>query len=345
MRRKYKIIFVAQDIGGFNALLPVIKKLKKKKKFLLKTILSDQARNTAKKNRINCQDGQKLTNKELAQLLKKECPDLIFTATSIGESIEKRITKITKAQKMKTIALIDFWANYKPRFSSLPDYILVIDRIMKKEMIENGFDPRKLIIVGSPVFDNFSRLFAVQKEEIISFFSQPLSELPKKRGKVYWGYDEIQVFEDLVDCLEKLQFKIPIKVKFHPRTKKLDKFDKIIKNSKLRISIERKLSAEGLIKRSKIVIGIGSVVLFQAALAGKDVLSYQPNLKRRDPLVSNRLGISTAVYKKKNLYPVLKKMISARPQKKNLKVIERYTQNKSTQKVINFIQEVINERR
>lgn len=350
MKRRIKIIFAAQDPGGFNAVLPVIKELKKKKNFLLKLILANQAQDIAEREKINYQKGNRLTEKKLTKLIQEEHPDLIFTATSQGLSIEKRITKIAKAKKIKTLAIIDFWSNYKLRFSApgtenlayLPDHILVIDKIMKKEMINQNFEPKRIIITGNPFFDGFPQLIkSKNKEEIISFFCQPFSELFKKSDKAYLGYNEIQVFEDLVKVFEKLQIKIPIKIKFHPRAKRLNKFDKIIRNSKLNISIEKKLTAEDLIKKSKLVVGMNSMVLFQAAMMGKSVLSYQPNLRKPDPLISNRLGLSMAVYKKKNLYPTLKRLLSGKLPKRNQKIIEKYTQNKSTQKVIDSIESIV----
>jgi len=350
MRERIKIIFAAQDPGGFNAILPVIKELKKKKKFLLKIFLANQSRDIAKKNKISYQDSNHLTNRKLIQIFKKERPSLVFTATSYGLSIEKKITKIAKAQGIKTCAIIDFWANYRSRFSDpgsenvayLPDYVLIIDEIMKREMIEEGFDLPKLIVTGSPFFDTFPRLLkSEQKEEIILFLCQPISEFYKEDVENHLGYNEIQVFEDLVEALEKLKLKMPVKIKFHPVTKNLKKFDKMIKDSELKISIEKKLSVEDLIKKSKLIIGMFTIVLFQAAIINKKVLSYQPNLKGTDILISNRLGMSTAVYKKKDLCPTLKKLILSKPKKKNLKIIKKYTQNKSTQKVVNFIEKII----
>lgn len=358
MKSPFKIFFAAQDPGGFNVILPVIKELKKRKGFILKVFLANQSRDMAKKNRISYQNSNYLTVRKLIQIFKKERPDLIFIATSHRLSIEKKITKIAKAQGIKTCAVIDFWTNYKLRFSDpksenlvyLPDYILVIDEIMKREMVEVGFDPKRLIVTGNPFFDTFSSLSGPgQKEEIISFFCQPISEF---YNRDYLGYDEIRVFEDLVEVLGKLKVKLPVKIKFHPVTKNLKKFDKIIKNSRLRqgssgqaglkISIEKKLPVEDLIKKSKLVIGMYTMVLFQAAMMDKKVLSYQPNLKGTDTLISNRLKMSTAVYKKKNLYPALKKMLLSKSKNKNLKLIKKYTQNQSTQKVIDFIKHITN---
>jgi len=350
MKRKTKIIFAAQDPGGFNTILPVIKKLKKNKEFLLKIILANQSRDIAKNQGINYQNGNHLTERMIAQIFKKESPNLVFTATSDGYSLEKKIIKLARKQKIKTITIIDFWANYKLRFSDpgtenlayLPDYILIIDKLMKKEMTNQGFESKKIVVTGNPFFDTFSTLNgSCQKEKIISFFSQAYSELYKKGEKRSGCSNEIQVFGDVVEVLEEFQPKIPLKIKFHPRAKKLNKFDKIIKDSKLNISIEKKMSAESLIKESKLIIGINSMVLFQAAMMNKPVLSYQPGLKKQDPLISNRLGLSQAVYNKKNLYSALKNIFSDRKNKKNRELIKKYTQNNSTQKVINFITNIL----
>lgn len=349
MKKGTKIIIVAQDMGGFNAVFPVIKELKKRKN-PLKILLAGKSRERAQKLKINYQDAGCLDDKALSGLLEKERPGLLFTAISIGESIEKRMTKIARMQKIKTCTIADFWTNPRLCFGDLktekldylPDYFLVIDEIMKKEMIELGFNPGKIFITGSPFFDSFSKLAnSKQEEKIISFFCDPFSEIFKKKDRGFLGFDEIQVFKDLVGALEKLQIKLPFIVKFHPRAKKLNKFDKIIKNSRLKILIEKKLSAEELIKKSKLVTGMNSVVLFQAAMIGKAVLSYQPNLNRPDPLVSNRLGLSKGVYRKKELYPALKKLLSNKAKKKNFKLMREYTHNKSTQKVMRFITNIL----
>jgi hypothetical protein len=351
MKRKIKIFFAAQDPGGFNAILPVIKELVKpkwKEIFILKLFLANESRDIARKNNIKYLNGNLLENKELIEVFEKEKPNLVFVSTSWGKSIDKEMIKIAKNQGIKTVAFMDFWANYKPRFSDLnsknlvylTDYILLIDEVMKKEMITEGFNRNNLIITGSPFFDTLSNLAKnKQKEKIISFFCQPISELydlPKK----YPGYDEVEVFNDLVEVFENIKLKTPIKIKFHPVAKNFKKFDRIIRKSKLKISIEKKLSAEGLIKKSKLVIGMFTIALFQAALMGGKVLSYQPNLKGPDMLLSNRLGLSEAVYKKKNLRFVFKKMISSKPKIKNIKLLKKYTQNQSTKKVINFIRDI-----
>ena len=73
---------------------------------------------------------------------------------------------------------------------------------------------------SNPFFDTFPGLSrSEKKEKIISFFSNPISEVYKKDAKDHPGYDEIQVFRDLVEVLEKLKIRTSIKVRFHPVAK------------------------------------------------------------------------------------------------------------------------------
>lgn len=346
MKRKSRIIFTAQDPGGFNAIAPVIKKLEKDRRFSVAVILAKHACLFAKEQNIKYSDADK-TPFDITGA------DLIFTGTSFGDSIEKRIILAAKAKNIPTISIVDFWTDYIPSFSDsetgnfryLPDYILAVDEIMKRDMTRTGFPPDKIFITGNPYFDSFSKK-PVRKtdENLVAFFSQPFSEIYKDSDRDYKDcsmFDEVKIFEDIVEIMEKIDSNKKITINFHPRTKKFDKFDKIIRNSKLNIRKEKELYNKDLIEKSGIIVGINSVVLFQAAMMGKKVLSYQPGLKGPDFLISNRLGLSVPVYKKQNLYPVFKKMFSQKPLKGNSKVIEKYAGNKSTQKVTDFIADVI----
>src|SRR5262249_51608640 len=58
---------------------------------------------------------------------------------------------------------------------------------------------------------------------------------------------------------------------------------------------------EEAISKSGLVIGINSPVLLQAAAAGKKVLSYEPELTGDDPLVSNRVSVTTRIDSKEQL--------------------------------------------
>ena len=340
--KKHKIIFDAQDPAGFKAIAPVIEKLKKDKRFNLSVILAKHACAFARKKSIKYLDADKAAFNITGA-------DLVLTGTSFGDSIEKRIIVAAKAQNIPTISIVDFWTDYVPSFSDpetrnlkyLPDYILAVDEIMKKEMVAVGFPPNKIFITGNPFFDSFSQKSRHKTDKnLIAFFSQPFSEIYKNNSKDYKEcakFDEVKVFYNIVKAVEKIDLNKKIVINFHPRTKKFSKFDKIIKNSKLEIKEEKELSNKNLIKKAEIIAGINSVVLFEAAMKGKKVLSYQPGLKGEDLLISNRLGLSAPVYEKKYLYQAFKKMFLQKPPKSNPRLIKKYAENKSTQKVIDFV--------
>ena len=336
--KKYKIIFAAQDPGGFNAIAPVIKKFEKDPRFNISVILAEHACLFAEKQGIRYLNTDKM-------FFNIEGADLVFTGTSFADSsIEKKIITLAKAENIPTISIVDFWTDYVLSFSDfktrnfryLPDYILAVDETMKKEMVAKNFPANRIFITGNPYFDSFLKKSRRNTDKnLVAFFSQPFSEMYKKK------FNEVQVFEDIAEAAEKIDLNNKIVINFHPRTKKFDKFDKAIKNSKLKIKKEKKLHNKDLIEKAEIVAGINSAMLFEAAMMGKKVLSYQPSLKGQDLLVSNKFGLSVPVYQKKELYRAMKKMFFRKLQKNNSKAVKKYTENNSTQKVINFMVNIL----
>ena len=156
MKKKHKIIFTAQDPGGFNAIVPVIKKLEKDARFSISVILAKHACLLAEEQNIKYSDADKKS-------FDVSGADLIFTGISFADSIEKKIIFLAKAENIPTISIVDFWTDYAPSFSDpetknlkyLPDYILVIDEIMKKQIIAEGLPKDKIFITGNPSFDFF----------------------------------------------------------------------------------------------------------------------------------------------------------------------------------------------
>jgi len=338
---KNKIIFVAQDPGGFEAILPVIKNLQKKNSFALATFLCNESRNVAKRAGIKYIDVTGFSFSKIRKRIKKEKPALLFTATSGGFSIDKKIVKMAKSEKIATASIVDYWSNYKKRFGEsleyLSDYVLAVDEKMEKDMVEGGVPENKIFVVGNPRFDHFSffKKPKVIHENTIVFYSQPFSEQAEK------DFDEVGIFSDIINVLQKDHPGKKIIIKFHPREKKYDKFNKIIKRSKLKIKKEKTAQAEVLSKSAGLVLGIDSVALFDAALMGKKVLSYQPGKNiGSDRLQSNVFGWSVPVYRKEDLAGAIRNILGDK-----IPVGEKnrseYTQNNSTQKVINFIKKHI----
>jgi len=144
---------------------PVIKKLEKDPRFNVSMILAKHACLFAKKQNIRYLNADKM-------LFDIGGADLVFTGTSFGDSIEKRIISAAKAENIPTISIVDFWTDYIPSFSDsekrnfkyLPDYILAVDEIMKKEMVAEGFPKDKIFITGTHILIHFQK--KIGKEQI-----------------------------------------------------------------------------------------------------------------------------------------------------------------------------------
>src|SRR3990172_9938364 len=115
---KNRILFCAQNPGGFNALWPVIKKIRGQARILV--VLSAEARAIAKREKIDFIDADTKSEEQLYETIEKLGPSVVIAGTSQGLSIDKKIIVWARGKGIPTVSVIDFWANYKVRFSS-PD--------------------------------------------------------------------------------------------------------------------------------------------------------------------------------------------------------------------------------
>jgi spore coat polysaccharide biosynthesis protein SpsF len=350
---KHRVFFAAKDAGGWNSLTPVVKRFLKNKSWETKIWLSGASRKFAHADRILFQDIETINENAIRQFLSSFRPCIIVTGTSGGDSIEKHVIKIAKEFRIPTIAVLDFWINYAIRFSfdnskrlhrdALSDFILIMDEHAKRGMLREGFPEEKLIITGNPHFDGF-KPFPKQenpKKKFILFVDQPFTELIKAGWHEDFGYTEIEVFKDLVRALDKIKFLGEVIVKLHPRTESSEKYKAILTEEKLSFTVrfESSISShEKWLSRASLVVGMTSILLFEAALRRKHVISYQPRLTKTDPLIANRLGITEFISSERALPGKLKKILSQKsiPQK-NKKIIERYTKSNATRNVEEFI--------
>jgi len=343
--KSIKIIFSAEQRGGFDVFLPVLKKIKHSKKFQ-PFLFSNNANvfEFAKQHHISCKRLNNPSVKKIVGIVKKINPDIILTDTNntdVSVSIDKKFIKTAKKLHIPTASIIDSWVDVKPRFGStleyLPDNILAIDNEMKKYLIGMGVNPAIIMITGNPRFDKFFKINTVKEnKKLIAFYSQPLYEQKP---------NEVEIFKDIVGAIEKTYPDKEVMIKFHPSREDNDKdrkkYDNIIKNSTLKIKkATANMASESITKKASLVIGINSIALVDASLTGKRVISYQPGMsKKSDTLRSNTHGWSIPVYKKSSLLPVLRD-IFAKPVSPK-KEFEKYTKNNSTDKVVGFISNIV----
>jgi hypothetical protein len=280
-----------------------------------------------------------IDSSKISKIIKKTSPDMIVTATSHRLSVDKLLVRAAKRHGFVSASLVDYWSNYRFRFGKhleyLPDYVLAIDREMKKQMIKEKIPPGRIIITGNPAFDSLlkNKIQKTDKDKVI-FYSQPFSELKDKT------FNEVKILQDLLYVLEKNFPEKKVIVKFHPAEKNYKKFDNLIRSSGLKIKKDTKSEIDLLSKKAELVMGINSMALFLSVLMGKKVLSYQPGINfNKDKLISNRFGWSFPAYRKSEILPMIR-LIYDQEFKLPMKKLREYTGNKSTQKVVNFIKNI-----
>jgi len=300
------VILSSSDPGGGNSIIPLVKTLEDNGHKVI-SVIGGKSRDIWKHNGCDYIDGDIFSDALIKNVFQEYKPDLIVCSTSVGLTIEKKITLHAKKEHIPTLSVLDFWSNYWKRFSSpdkkdfiyLTDHVCIMDEVAKKEMIQDGFDENVLYVTGNPHFDHFADGIESTSEdsERLLFISQPLSELENHDSFIGYGYDEIEVLSDIIGILQTINYNYKLVLRPHPKETP-SKFDAFIGD---RICISDEIDIKCDISLSGLIIGMSSSVLLQATVAGKKILSYQPNLKGDDPLVSNRTGLTRGIYDQRNL--------------------------------------------
>lgn len=345
------VLCAAQDPGGFNAIFSVIKRISRcQPEWRVRTLLANESRIIARKHRFDFIDCTSISDKVLIGLLRRYNPDVVIASTSSGLSLEKKIILWAKGEKVPSLCLVDYWTNYAMRFCSpgtrdfkyLPDAVCVIDDRMKKQLVAEGVTPNMLYVTGNPFFDTFKTHSMASHGEFILFISQPFSEDFSRYGKTdkmdlfNTRISEVNVLEDIIDTLEEIRNKLPLVISLHPRCTRR-KYNGLIRDSRLKITLTRR-DTEKLLNRAAVVMGINSIMLFQAAIMGKRVVSYQPGTASKDDaLISNRLKLSHAAYSRSQLKSKLLLAAKKSFPMAHESVRKRYVNNDCASKVINVI--------
>lgn len=240
------------------------------------------------------------------------CPDLVITsATSLPERdmSEKHLWQIAREKGIPTLAFLDQWQNYAIRFSGpgenerlayLPDYINCIDAVGEAEMIREGFERRRLVKFGHPYLSSLKESAgAIDEEEI----RQRLGVAPAQRVALFVseairehygqsrGYDQYDALRLFLEMLSEADEDILPLIKLHPKDTVIEYERLLAGYESLRPHIVRnELNSIECIKISDVVYGMTSIMLIEAFVLGKRVVSIQPRIQGEDPLILSRHG-------------------------------------------------------
>ena len=247
-----------------------------------------------------------------------ERADLIVTGTHKGEGIDKDLIRWGKTNGIPTISIVDHWTFMEDRFflgteKVLPDKIFLNDQFAVKQLEDAGVSGELAIVVGNPILEEISisvgelNNFTSQETyedylglESIVYISEELASAFPTDSLDYPGFDEFKVLTDILDCtpLEKR-----VIVKLHPEERQ-DKYEDVQRNYGNReLIVVKECNTETLLESADLVVGMGSMLLIEAAKTRKDVISYRPNEKMT--FIGNQMGVTKLISNREELMAVI----------------------------------------
>ncbi|MEI6415798.1 MAG: hypothetical protein WCP34_16285, partial [Pseudomonadota bacterium] len=240
-----------------------------------------------------------------------ESPIFLLTGTSRSPVEDERLWDWARRHGVPSLAFVDHWVNYWERFSSsprirfdcLPDRIAVIDTLAARRMVEAGCPKECLIVTGHPGFDALVQycgqrdwalrqsLMPADCDGLILFVSEPHSVTYGNAIHQVLGYTEHEALDLLVQCLQTVGRDTGqrwcVLVKPHPvespnawpqRLEAYVGLSHVLCRMIQHGRVELALAAD-------LVVGMTSLLLYEAWLCGRPVLSVQPRARMTSDLV------------------------------------------------------------
>lgn len=328
-RSRPRIVAIAGDPGGAAALAPVVSVLAKSGHYEVAPCAYAQASSLWQSLGLVPGPVDALPERLAAA-------DLLLTATSVNDrNVEQDAWGLARNQGIPSLTVLDFWSNYRLRFTDakgqwvLPDRIAIMDELACAEMVAEGFSPERLVVTGQPAFDRLASArsaFTLQRRQalrsemgvgetgyLVLFISQPFADIygSQAAARTTLGFDEYAVLEQCIQLLSQLarrhRVSLTLAIRPHPR-ESADKFQ-AIQEGGFRTVVCNTPDQLAAAMSADLILGMNSVLLHEATLMGCPVVSVQPGLKIADPLPCNRNGKGVAVYDVTKLGTTLEKTL------------------------------------
>ncbi len=204
--------------------------------------------------------------------------------------MEWRAIHLAKINRKHSVAFLDHWVNYPERFvrqgkTYLPDEIWVGDTAAAA-LARETFDRMNIKLVPNPYFQDITveikaippRIDRRKTGANILYVCEPIRDqaLCYHGHERYWGYTEEDAVTYFLTNVAKLNLPIE-QIVFRPHpSEHPNKYDWILTEYSLPITIERNGSLVSMINASDIVVGCETMAMAIGLLAGKRVISCVP---------------------------------------------------------------------
>lgn len=316
--RRLCTLAAAQEAGGANVLVPVLQEIERRGS-KVQTIASAEAievfsREGIAHKALLPRKKEKDGMPTLSALFSEWAPDVLLLGTARGPSLDKQLLRVALAQGVPSVAVVDNWSNYRERFTdsvsgrlTLPTRIAVMDRSAFTQAVKDGLPEDRLVITGQPYLDSLATHLQdpdlqAQAKALREEWLQDSS--PENNTRILLFASELvseeeelpqQALERLATAVQRLErskgLSLKIVLKLHPEEPKGSfSFGPLASSRSLRI-VEGKEPAWPCILAADLVVGIVSIFLVEAAVAGKPVVSVQPSCAAiSHPWIGSRPG-------------------------------------------------------
>lgn len=307
------VVAVAEDPGGARVVLPVLR------------ALASSATAT-----LSCEPhghAEAIWRAAGLASIRAEVPTHVLAATSVSPQMhELRRIRAARTRGIRTVSVLDHWINYRQRFVLegelvLPDVIAVMDEQARNAMLSLGFPSDVVVVTGSPALEELAhgldltpsdaraRLRAMAPGadgQLVVWVSQPLASGLSEREL---GFGSASTFTRFATVLERVARRngraVDLFFKPHPREgdgpPPRTERSEFLRVHPLGSGYPPRAAALG----ADLVAGMHSMLLVEACLLGRPVVSFQPGLAVPDPLPSNAAGWSHAAFDEPTLERVL----------------------------------------
>lgn len=300
------IVAVCGDPGGANALAPVLELLARRGDLSLRAFAYNQAVDVLRNRGIACEVIPADAGEGFCRDALQSASALIAATSSNGRDYERAFIDVARAGGVASLAILDFWSNYRQRFVDasgalvLPDMIAVMDETARAEMIACGFPAGTLVVTGQPAFDALpakratfdvtrrastrQRAQTQESELQLLFVSQPFRALygADSSAAGHPGYDESGVLAQLITAVgswsERNARAVVLVIRPHPR--ETLSAPPRPSGSHVRTVICAAGDQYEAAMAADLVVGMSSVLLLEARHLGCRVLSLQPGARR-----------------------------------------------------------------
>jgi hypothetical protein len=316
---------VCGDAGGAAALLPVLQHLNEQNQVIIHAFAYTHGERMLRTAGFTVESiPVDASASWIKERLTATNARLLLAATSDnGLDHERRFVAGARQCGIQSLGVLDFWSNYARRFATtehplgaLPDILAVMDDHAMQGLQAAGIPASVIRVTGHPGFDTLSmrraafsaadakvlrhRIGTPDEALLILFVSQPFEHGASVSilDAETLGFTANQVQTAVIAAARNIasRRRVPVHlvIRPHPRERLTVRSEAA---PLLTVSVVSDTDRHDTVLASDLVVGMNSMLLVEACILGRPVLSVQPEIKIKDPLPTNAQGRSRPVYR------------------------------------------------